>query len=42
MTVGETTHHLEEDDCLVMRLGQPVAYANRTRKLAHYIVVIAD
>ena len=42
MTVGETMRRLEEDDCLVMRLGQPVAYANRTRKLAHYIVVIAD
>ncbi len=42
VTVGETTHRLDEDDCLVMRLGQPVAYANRTRKAARYIVVIAS
>jgi transcriptional regulator with XRE-family HTH domain len=39
--VGETTHHLSEDDCLAMRLGQPTAFANRTRKPARYIVVIA-
>jgi len=39
--VGEATHQLAEDDCLAMRLGQPTAFANRTRKPARYIVVIA-
>lgn len=42
VTVGETTHHLAEDDCLAMRLDKPLAYANRTRKPARYIVVIAS
>jgi transcriptional regulator with XRE-family HTH domain len=42
VTVGETTHHLAEDDCLVMRLGESITYANRTRKPARYIVVIAS
>jgi transcriptional regulator with XRE-family HTH domain len=41
VTVGETTHRLTEDDCLAMRLGQPIAFANRTRKPARYIVAIA-
>lgn len=41
VSVGETTHHLSEDDCLAMPLGQPTAFANRTRKPARYIVVIA-
>lgn len=39
--LGQTTHHLGEDDCLAMRLGEPVTFANRTRKPARYIVVIA-
>lgn len=42
VTVGETTHQLAEDDCLAMRLDKPIAYANRTRKPARYIVVIAS
>lgn len=41
ITVGQTTHHLGEDDCLAMRLGEPMAFANRTRKPARYIVAIA-
>jgi transcriptional regulator with XRE-family HTH domain len=41
VTVGETTHRLAEDDCLAMRLGEPIAFANRTRKPARYIVAIA-
>lgn len=41
VTVGETTHHLGEDDCLAMTLAEPVAYTNRTRKPARYIVAIA-
>jgi transcriptional regulator with XRE-family HTH domain len=42
VTIAETTHHLAEDDCLAMRLDRPIAYANRTRKRARYIVVIAS
>src|SRR6516225_644768 len=40
VTVGENTHRLAEDDCLAMRLGEPIAFANRTRRPARYIVVI--
>lgn len=42
VTVGEATHHLTEDDCLAMQLDKPIAYANRTRTPARYIVVIAS
>jgi transcriptional regulator with XRE-family HTH domain len=42
VTVGQTTHHLVEDDCLAMRLGEPIAFANRTRRPARYIVAIAS
>jgi transcriptional regulator with XRE-family HTH domain len=42
VTVGETTHHLAEDDCLAMRLDRPIAYANHTRRPARYVVVIAS
>ena len=38
--VGETTHHLADDDCLAMTLAGPIAYANRTRKPVRYIVAI--
>jgi transcriptional regulator with XRE-family HTH domain len=41
VSVGETIHHLAADDCLAMRLGKPIAFANRTRKPARYIVVIS-
>lgn len=41
VSVGGKTHHLAADDCLAMRLGQPIAFANRTRRVARYIVVIA-
>lgn len=43
LTVGETTHRLAADDCLAMHLGEPTTtFANRTRKPARYIVVIAS
>jgi len=42
VTVGQTTHHLVEDDCLAMRLGEPIAFANRMRRPARYIVAIAS
>jgi transcriptional regulator with XRE-family HTH domain len=41
VTVGRVTHQLAEDDCLAMRLNEPTAFRNRTRKAARYIVVIS-
>ena len=41
VTVGRTTHRLEEDDCLAMRLNEPTTFRNPTRKAARYIVVVA-
>lgn len=40
--VGRATWRLEADDCLAMRLDQPTAFRNRTRKPARYVVVIAS
>jgi len=40
VTVGKVTHRLAEDDCLAMQLDAPVTFRNRTRKTAHYIVVL--
>jgi transcriptional regulator with XRE-family HTH domain len=41
VTVGKSTHRLEKDDCLAMRLNVPVAFRNRGRKAAKYVVVVA-
>jgi transcriptional regulator with XRE-family HTH domain len=41
VTVGKVTHRLAEDDCLAMQLDAPVTFRNRSRKTAHYIVVLA-
>jgi transcriptional regulator with XRE-family HTH domain len=41
VTLGRVTYRLAEDDCLAMRLDEPTAFRNRTRKPARYIVVIA-
>lgn len=41
VTVGRQTYRLAEDDCLAMRLDEPTAFRNRTRKRARYIVVVA-
>jgi transcriptional regulator with XRE-family HTH domain len=41
VTVGSTTHRLFADDCLAMQLNEPVAFRNRTRRVAKYIVIIA-
>lgn len=41
VTVGNITHRLSEDDCLAMQLNEPMAFRNRTRKPARYIVVLA-
>jgi transcriptional regulator with XRE-family HTH domain len=42
VTVGKVTHRLVKDDCLVMQLNEPIAFRNRTRKAARYIVVLAS
>jgi transcriptional regulator with XRE-family HTH domain len=42
VTVGKVTHRLGEDDCLAMRLDQPTAFRNRTRRPARYVVVLAS
>jgi transcriptional regulator with XRE-family HTH domain len=42
VTVGQVTHKLTKDDCLAMELEAPVTFRNRTRKAAHYIVVLAS
>jgi transcriptional regulator with XRE-family HTH domain len=41
VTVGKMAHRLTEGDCLAMRMSEPVAFHNRTRKAAHYIVALA-
>src|SRR6059036_620334 len=41
VTLGRVTHRLAEDDCLAMRLNEPTAFRNRTRKPARYLVIIA-
>jgi transcriptional regulator with XRE-family HTH domain len=41
VTVGRATHRLGKDDCLAMQLDAPVTFRNRTRRTAHYLVVLA-
>lgn len=42
VTVGKLTHKLGKDDCLAMQLDAPVTFRNRTRRAAHYVVVLAS
>lgn len=42
ITLGEATHKLSEGDCFAMQLNEPMAYRNRTRKPARYVVVLAS
>jgi transcriptional regulator with XRE-family HTH domain len=42
VTVGKITHRLAKDDCLAMQLDAPVTFRNRTRRAAHYIVVLSS
>ena len=42
VTVGPVVHKLGKDDCLAMQLDAPVTFRNRTRRSAHYIVVLAS
>lgn len=41
VTLGSVRYRLSEDDCLAMQLNEPMAYRNRTRKAARYIVIVA-
>jgi transcriptional regulator with XRE-family HTH domain len=41
VTFGNAVHKLAADDCLAMVLDEPIAYRNRTKKPARYVVVIA-
>jgi transcriptional regulator with XRE-family HTH domain len=41
ISVGGVAHRLQADDCLAMRLDQPMTFRNRTRKATRYVVVIA-
>ena len=40
ITLGGAAHRLEAGDCLAMRLDEPTAFRNPTRKPARYAVVI--
>jgi transcriptional regulator with XRE-family HTH domain len=42
VTVGPARYVLGQDDCLAMQLDKPIAYRNRSRKAARYIVVVAS
>jgi transcriptional regulator with XRE-family HTH domain len=42
VTVGRVTHRLSEDDCLAMKLDEPTAFRNPTRKAARYVVVVTS
>ena len=42
VTVGKVTHKLTRDDCLAMQLDAPVTFRNRTRRAAHYLVVLSS
>ena len=42
VSVGDEIHKLGADDCLAMKLDAPVTFRNRTRKEAHYVVVLAS
>jgi transcriptional regulator with XRE-family HTH domain len=42
VTVGRVTHRLTEDDCLAMKLDEPTAFRNPTRKAARYVVVVTS
>jgi transcriptional regulator with XRE-family HTH domain len=40
ITVGDIGYELNAGDCLAFALDRPIAYRNRTRKPARYVVVI--
>lgn len=42
LSIGTLIHRLRADDCIAMRLTEPVSFRNRTRKSVHYVVVICS
>jgi transcriptional regulator with XRE-family HTH domain len=42
VTLGKVTHKLNEDDCFAMLLDDQMVFRNRTRKPAHYVVVVSN
>ena len=42
ISFGDEVHKLSADDCLAMKLDRPVTFHNRTRREAHYVVVLAS
>jgi transcriptional regulator with XRE-family HTH domain len=42
VTVGRMTHRLAEDDCLAMLVNEPIAFRNRTRRAARYVVILSS
>jgi transcriptional regulator with XRE-family HTH domain len=40
VSVGETLHRLDADDCLAMQLDRPVAFHNRGRKPSRHLVAL--
>jgi transcriptional regulator with XRE-family HTH domain len=42
VNLGDERHRLDEGDCLAMRLDQPVAFHNPTRRPARYAVVLSS
>lgn len=40
VTVGATTHHLAEGDCLAMRLDRPTTFRNRTATPSRHLVAL--
>jgi transcriptional regulator with XRE-family HTH domain len=40
ITHGKNLYHLNAGDCLAMRLDEPIAFANRTRRPTRYAVVV--
>lgn len=41
LTLGDQVQPLDAGDCFAMRVNQPIAFRNRTRKPARYIVVLS-
>ncbi len=41
ISVGRNAYKLDADDCLAMRLDEPMTFRNRTRKPIRYVVAIA-
>jgi transcriptional regulator with XRE-family HTH domain len=42
LSIGNVVHKLDAGDCIAMRLDEPVAFRNRTRKPVRYIVVLSS